>query len=481
MPIIPLFGASFYSKSANVTRQMRTNLYAEVQKDNDRSPLVFYPTPGLTLKWAPSSLPSRGAALIPVTGSGGGGTSSTPSGNYIYTVHGNTLYSISPLNVITAIGTLNTTSGYVSMSWNGTQLTLVDGVDGFCYTPSTAAYQNIRSVDADFPTSPQTVTYLNGYTIVSKGGTGQFWWSALLNSLSWNGLDFATAESSPDNVVAVWSDYGELYLFGQQTTEVWGASSGASVWQRLGGAAIEWGLAAQQSVTKFSTGLIFLAINKLGETQVIQMQGYQATPVSDPEVSNAINRQTDLSTCTGFSYLIDGHPFYQLNLTDRSFLFDAQSEEWSSVSSGIEGGRQIGERRVSFVSEPYVTDYANGNIYLLDKTNYTENGSPIIREIISRHVFQDYDRTTVWELQLDLEVGVGLTTGQGSDPQAMLQVSKDGGHTWGNEIWTTIGPLGNYLTRVIWRRLGQARNWLFKLRISDPIKIVIIGGALRIE
>ena len=83
------------------------------------------------------------------------------------------------------------------------------------------------------------------------------------------------------------------------------------------------------------------------------------------------------------------------------------------------------------------------------------------------------------ELFIDMETGVGLASGQGSDPQAMLTVSRDGGRTFGNELWTTIGAVGAYTARVVWRRLGLARDWVFRVRITDPVKRVITFAALR--
>jgi hypothetical protein len=75
-----------------------------------------------------------------------------------------------------------------------------------------------------------------------------------------------------------------------------------------------------------------------------------------------------------------------------------------------------------------------------------------------------------------MEAGVGKTTGQGSDPIIMLQVSKDGGHTWGNEIWVPFGKIGEYRRRAVWRRLGRSRDWVFKFRVTDPVKTVFVAA-----
>jgi hypothetical protein len=63
----------------------------------------------------------------------------------------------------------------------------------------------------------------------------------------------------------------------------------------------------------------------------------------------------------------------------------------------------------------------------------------------------------------------------------MLQISRDGGHTWGKELWTTFGKIGQYLSRAEWRRLGMSRDWLFKLRITDPVKVVMIAAIVEAQ
>jgi hypothetical protein len=61
----------------------------------------------------------------------------------------------------------------------------------------------------------------------------------------------------------------------------------------------------------------------------------------------------------------------------------------------------------------------------------------------------------------------------------MLYISKDGGKTWSDGFTSGIGRVGKYLTRVIFRRLGIAYQMTFKVRVSDPVKIVMIGGYLK--
>jgi hypothetical protein len=84
-------------------------------------------------------------------------------------------------------------------------------------------------------------------------------------------------------------------------------------------------------------------------------------------------------------------------------------------------------------------------------------------------------------LETSFQKGVGLSTGQGDDPTVMLQVSRDGGMTWGSELWKTLGKEGKYKTRAKWNRLGTSRNTVFKLKITDPVYRVLIGAVADIQ
>jgi hypothetical protein len=63
----------------------------------------------------------------------------------------------------------------------------------------------------------------------------------------------------------------------------------------------------------------------------------------------------------------------------------------------------------------------------------------------------------------------------------MLQVSRDNGNTWGNELWQSMGEVGDYKHRIVWNRLGRGRDFLFKLRVTDPVPLVITGGAVAVQ
>ena len=80
-----------------------------------------------------------------------------------------------------------------------------------------------------------------------------------------------------------------------------------------------------------------------------------------------------------------------------------------------------------------------------------------------------------------METGIGLATGQGSDPQVMLRWSDDGGETWSNEHWRSAGKIGVYKARVLWNRLGSSRDRVYEITMSDPVPWRIIDAMIRMS
>ena len=128
-----------------------------------------------------------------------------------------------------------------------------------------------------------------------------------------------------------------------------------------------------------------------------------------------------------------------------------------------------------------VSDRRNGNIYVVDPNVYDDNGDEIPMEVTSKHLQEDDKYITVNSIQIDMEQGVGTATGQGSNPVVNLLVSKDQGASFTSVGLAQVGKVGEYTTRCLWRSLGTARDWVFRLRITDPVKRVITGATAEIQ
>jgi hypothetical protein len=457
MKPIPLLGIGINSNSPEATAQTRVNFYLE--KGDDKNSLYAYGTPGLSLFVSFGDTPIRGMYT---------------NGDFIYCVHRDGFYSITNGGTIALLGTLLTSDGTVELSDNGLQIIVVDGTYGYTFTIATQVFARITS--DGFP-GARTVAFNDSFFIINKPDTGQFYISNSYDGNTWDALNFATAESNPDKLSKVYVDHGQVLLFGTDTLEFWYNSGALDFpYARISGASSEWGLASVRSIAKLDNSLIFLAKNKLGEVMVVTVTGYSITKVSTFDIETKFNNYSGVSDATGFSYNYNGHQFYQLNFTagGESWLYDASMGIWSQLKSG--DGRHYSEKCVSFFNKTITSDYANGNLYEIRGDVFTDNGTTIVSELTSKHSFAQQDRLQIHMLEIDMESGVGLATGQGDNPQIMLQISRDDGHTWGAEKWANMGRVGVYKSRAIWRRLGQSRDFVFRIRISDPVRRAIMGA-----
>ena len=462
MPSISLFGINQQGKSSTVTSQSHLNLYAEIVPDGERSNVVYYGTPGLLLFTSFGDTPVRGGIVV---------------GDFMYLVHRGVFYEVNNAGVKTNRGTLSTTVGRVSFTNNGTQIAFVDGVNYYVYTIATTT---LAVVTTNLVGVPIDVTFQDGYGLLAFAN-GRFQKTSAYAFQTLNALEYATAESNPDGLSRVIADHGEVVLAGTETCEFWGNTGATDFpYSNQRGSTLEFGLAAPWSLVKFNDSLAGLFKNKMGQVQVMMMAGHALRKISSPEIDYIINNYMSVSDATAYSYMLAGHPMYQINFSaqGKSWLYDGSTGMWSSLESGLDGGRHRGEILLDYINKPRVMDYSTGDVYKLSADTYTDNGTPIPREITSKHIGDGLNRLPISRLYVGFEMGQGLISGQGSDPQMMLKVSKDNGHTWGNELWTSIGKIGVFLPRAIWHRLGSSYNWTFKFRITDPVKVVIVDGAI---
>jgi hypothetical protein len=452
---IPILGLGIQSGFPSVTAQERINCYLERQLDGEKSNIVAYGTPGKTLFAEFGDTPVRGGLSF---------------GDYLYLVHRGNFYRVNNAGSIELVGAIGSTSGFVSMATNGLELFIADGTaNAYYYTFSS------NTLAASDSPALSTVCFLDGYIIGNEEGTGKYYWSDLYDASTWDALNFASAESNPDDLVAVFADQGAVMLFGTFTTEIVGnAGQEEQPFIRVG-TPIEWGLVSKSSIAKLGDQVAFLARNRMGEAQVILMRGYSTQRISTHDIERIINNSGTLESATAFSYMINGHQFYQLNAAGKSFIYDLSTGVWSRVkANNIDNDR--GNLGFNLINRIIVSDFENGNLYTVSDDVYDDNGDPLVMNITGSHIIKSQQKVSINELFVDMEVGVGATTGQGVNPQIVLEVSRDSGHTWGNPIWKSFGRIGEYLSRVSFFRLGRGYSFTFSLTISDPVKRCILGA-----
>jgi hypothetical protein len=470
----PILGSSYVARSINAADNRMVNLFPEATPDGGKTQGFLNRAPGLKYLQTIGDGPIRGLWAHQTNGAD------------FYVASGTEFFKVDGLtNAPTKLGDI-TGTGQVSIADNGTQLFIACNPDAFIYDEVTDTFQEIT--DPDFP-GAVTVGYLDGYFVFNEPDSQRMWVTALLNGLDVDPLDFASAEGSPDGIVAINVDHREVWVFGTDSIEVWyDAGLQDFPLQRIQGAFNEIGCVAAFSVAKLDNGLFWLGCDARGQGIVYRANGYTGTRVSTHAIEYAIQSYGNISDAIAYTYQQDGHAFYVLTFpsANATWVYDVATQVWHERAGWSNGSftRHRSNCQCNFQGEIVVGDYENGNLYTLDLDTYADNGG-VQKWLRSWRALptgtNNLKRSSQHSLQLDCESGVGLNNGQGSEPQVMLRWSDDGGHTWSNEHWANMGKIGQFFRRVFWRRLGMTlklRDRVYEISGTDPVKIAIMGAQL---
>jgi len=460
------FGRTFNKGRSNAAGlQSLVNLYGEPVEGEGRTDFVCYGTPARSL-----------FATI------GGGTvrGQIQASDVHYAVVGTSLYKVNSDGTSTSLGTVEGALP-VDMSYNSNQIDIVAEVKAYSFDVPTLALTEHTGGGYE---QANSCTSLANYSIISVKDTGRFRWK-LTNVTTFDALDFATAEAESDNLVAVRAVASDIALLGSKTTEWWGPTgeAGANAFAKTATAAANIGCVSRDTAIVVDSGLTWVGRDgRAGGVSVYRAEGYAPRKISPPEVDNYLEAVSDLSTLKAFAYQQRGHLFYVLTLPDEwSFAWDISTNQWSYRKTGswpmgedATGGWDAENFAINGVKQ--IVGSSDGNLYELLADTFTENSEGIVREATCSQLSHDGKRAFMSRLELDIEAGVGLSSGQGSSPIVMACWSDDGGMTWSNPRNASMGAIGKYKYRATWHACGAYRNRIIKFRVSDPVKVVFLGS-----
>ena len=497
----PILGGAYTARSVNAADNRMVNLFPEIVPEGGKEPAFLQRCPGLELVATVGEGPIRGLWKF---------------GDFLYVASGGKLYRVDGNFVATELGLING-SGPVSMSDNGIQLFVACNPDAFIYNASTGVFAQVT--DPDFP-GAVSVGYLDGYFVFNEPNSQRVWVTSLLDGTAVDPLDFASAEGNPDDIVSLVVDHREVWLFGNNTIEVWyNAGLADFPLARIEGAFMETGCLAPYSVAKLDNSVFWLGSDARGNGIVYRNKGYNAQRISTHAIEWQIQQYGVLSDAIGYSYQQDGHSFYVLTFptAQATWVYDVATGLWHERAywDGVQFRRHRSNCQANFAGKVLVGDWENYSLYELDPQAYDDNGEAQrwLRSWRALPAGQNnLKRTAHHTLQLDAETGVGVGTVEnyfilsennlfltdelgneltttsislttGENPQVMLRWSDDGGHTWSNEHWASMGSIGQYGKRILWRRLGMTtklRDRVYEVSGSDPVKIAIMGAELAV-
>lgn len=472
MPITKLpFANGFYvSDSLPLSAQTCINWYPNVSQAPALNADSLFRTPGIT-QLASSGLlvtdANRGAWVL---------------NNKPYFVNGSTLYRLESDNTLTAITGTITGTGRVSMADNGTQLfIMVPGGNGYIFTESPDTLAQITDLDFTANGNPQYVVFIDGYFVLTTDSK-KFIVSALNDGLNYNALDFGSAEANPDEIVAPFVFRNQLFIAGTQTTEAFNNVGGTGFPFQRSGLYLSKGVSAPLSFSFANNTFMWIGGGKNEAPAIWQFAGNDVQKISTTAIDNLLQDLTadELTQTASWSYAEKGAYFVGFTLPNTTIVYDAITQRWHERKSRIESGTGVFStvrHRVQNVVSAYgkiiVSDAFDGRVGEYSTDIYDEYGENILREFVTQPFQNNMQSFLLPWLELTVESGAGNEDVE--DPVIVMEISIDGGKNFRAPKQRSIGKIGEYKRRSIWRRNGRmSRMCCFRFRYSEKANTSIL-------
>jgi hypothetical protein len=370
----------------------------------------------------------------------------------------------------------------------GEQLFLVSAGVGYCYDLETDVFAAV--VDgATF------AGFIDSYFVTLDAGTSTLKVSESFDGFAWDPTQVYQRSRAGDKWLAMAVTSNEIWLIGSQTGEVWvGTGDADNRFTPYTPVFLETGIIATFTMTRVSgDAMMWVAQDKDGAGYVVRTNGYHPEKVSTTAVDVSIQNLAVMADGYAFSYQQEGHTFYVITFPNDSitWVYDLSTGEWHRRGDWVPDLMLYQAYRPSCHAFAFgfggsgvnlVGDRSTGVIATMEVSFGLDIDGTVIRRMRQCPHISDRDQEMTYDrLQMDMEVGLGLATGQGSDPTMMIQYSNNGGKTYGHELWRSAGRQGDYRIQVAWTRLGTCKDRVFRLVVSDPIPWRIVGAWLEVE
>ena len=480
MPItpLPIAGGNYESDSLPLSAQECVNWYPNIPQTASLSAESLFGTPGSTQLATTGEQQQNNLGAHAMDG--------VP-----YFVNGTNLYRLNRTTDGNGVETFDTEDlgalGFVgnpvrvSMADNGSQLmVLIPGGKGWIFTTDPDALTEIT--DGDFRASgdPQFCAYIDGFFVLTTDSK-KFIVSSINDGLSYNALDFGTAEADPDDIVAPIVYKNQLFIMGGQTAEAFQNVGGADFPFQRTGLFLDKGMFAPLSGVNASDTFLFIGGGVNESPAIWGLSGNSVQKVSTTAIDSILQELTDaqLSQVFAWSYAQKGAYFIGFALPSTTLVFDTISQRWherKSQIADIRGNINTVRSRINSMVSAYgrvlVGDSQDGRIGELSPDVYTEYGNNIIRVVASRPFQNNMQPFTLPSLELTVESGVGNEAAP--NPQMRMAYSHDG-KTYTDDKSRPLGKVGEFSRRAIWRRIGRVPRFVvLRFTLSDPVKPVII-------
>lgn len=443
------------------------NMYAEAAPGKGPFPLISHPGCGL---YTTLTGPIRGQAEID---------------GVHYVVAGSLLYRMSG-TVETSLGTV-AGAGPVQIVPNRFEIGIVAAPRLYVLNRETQAFSEVRRTDDNGFPGADWLCCLNGLGVFGESGGDRFNVTGLHAFSDINPTDVATAESRSDPLVIGVVMSGSLFLMGRDTTELWD-NTATGDFPLTRSLVIDIGAVSRETVKVIGSEIYFIGrvpADGLGQIGVFRLRGGSPVKVSTPPVDRLLEKSAGdgfIDQSSAVVWGVDGHVFYRVTTSAGSVEFDLTTESWVRVGSGVwlDDQDPLASDLTSFVrvNGRGLFGDATGRLLEVDYGENSIGGDTFVREFTCPTTGELGRVTIIDAVEVECQTGVGQI---GRDPVIYEMHSKDGGHVWSMPLAGTVQQLGRYGRRVRWTRLGIARDWIFRFRMTDAAPLKVTGVFADVE
>lgn len=456
---VPLALQSYRDESLPVSAQRAINMMAERHPEDAKARVTLLPTPGLDVFASLPAGPIRGMAQLK---------------ERLIVVAGPVVCTVSVTGAFVALGVIDN-GGPVRMAASIDEMVIVVPETRRAWIATNSTLTEITSTDFE---GAVDVVYIDGRHIFVRPDSNTAFGSEIDDASTYDGLAIIRAEGESDNLLAVRKLGTSLVMLGERSLELFSNVGGDAPlpFDRIPGALIRRGTAAPQSATVINDTLCWLGDDRVPYA----MRDMVPVPIAQPAIVKEWQKYRTVNDAVGWGYEMGGHILYVVT-------FPSVGNTWVCDITPNYGfpwhERESDRKRYSGIWRCWVGgafggaviagDAVDGRLYRLNPARYDEAGDAIIRTAVGMPMHREGKRLTFWHLHLECEMGIGIPSGQGSQPECWLSHSDDGGQTWSNQQSRSLGPIGKRKKRAEWTRLGQSRDRVFKVEYSDPVPLVV--------
>jgi hypothetical protein len=471
-------GATYTNRSIAADGEVAFNIFPEqVESGEGKNDIVLYRVPGKKLFMTLPTFPHQAEYEL-------NGRAWSVSGNTVYEVFSNG--TAIPRGTVTA----PPAGEYISIASNHNQLMIVSDPNGYILDLTSNILTQITD---DGFAGGVTVANVQGFFVANNPRQNRISVSSFNNGLTWSGIDQESTQDYGDNLVAVANFLNYLQLWSTRHAQCYyDSGSNSALFARLDGSYQYQGLAAAFSASELDNTLFSLGQNRQGGGMVYRLDGFRPKRVSNYSVEDAIQSYVPYSDAVSYPYQDGGHMFYNICFPSANgglganWCYDVNTNMWHQRGHwNTQLGKyeaDIGRFYMHAFQKHLVGDYRNGNLYEMSMAYTDDAGDPIRWMRSAPQISTLQFQNTYRYLQLDMQTGVGLDgTGLGTDPVVNLNISEDGGFTWGADLAAPIGKIGDFKAQVTWNNLGLARDFVARVWGTDPNVLCLVNAYLGVD